>query len=396
MAELSLQVAVTIENLESREWSSTSNDGVGYQIRDGRAEGILEEGPAVLFDHAVAPAEEASVSLTIPLPTEDGQYIVLVAAVCLDVGFMADAGGSALTLNVTVADGVATLSGQETTTVRSLWRRGLVRSMGRAFVYPFRSIWQNRSLIRSMVRRDIAGRYAGSHAGVFWTVFHPLLMMLTYAFVFGLVLRTRFANDDRPSSFVLYFLAGMLPWLPFSEAISRAPTVVIEHANFVKKLVFPLEILPINIVFAGLISQFFGIGIFFIALMAFGRDISATALYLPLLIVPQVLLTLGLSWLLAALGVLFRDIGQLIGFVVTVWFFVTPICYDASMLPQRFAWLFEKNPFYVLVGAYRSVLLENVAPDWQPFVWLCVGSAATFLVGYAWFYRMRRQFADLV
>lgn len=396
IAELSLHVDATVENLDSRDWSAASNDGVGYQVRDGRAEGVFEEGPAVLFAQQLAPNKQATVSLTVPLPAEDGEYSVLVSALCLDVGFMANSNGSAMTFAISIADGVAVLSSHETTTARALQRRGLVRSIGRAFVYPFGSIWKNRSLIRSMVRRDIAGRYAGSHAGVFWTVFHPLLMMLTYAFVFGLVLQTRFANDDRPSSFVLYFLAGMLPWLPFAEAISRAPTVVIEHANFVKKLVFPLEILPINIVFAGLISQFFGIGIFFIALLAFGREISATALYLPLLLVPQVLLTLGLSWLLAALGVLFRDIGQLIGFVVTVWFFVTPICYDASMLPQRFLWLFEKNPFYVLVGAYRSVLLEQVAPDWQPFAWLCMGSAATFLVGYAWFYRMRRQFADLV
>jgi lipopolysaccharide transport system permease protein len=381
-------VSASIVDLSLHIETDSENDRVRYQIRDAQAEAVFEEG-------TVTSVAKSATELKIPLPAEEGAYVVLVAADS-DGDFMSDAGKPLLSFAVSVDDAVATLVGYSTTTRGTLRRQGFFRSVGRATVYPFRSIWANRSLIRSMVRRDIAGRYAGSHAGVFWTLIHPLLMMLTYAFVFGLVLQTRFANDSRPTSFVLYFLAGMLPWLPFSEAIARAPTVVIEHSNFVKKLVFPLDILPINVVFAGLISQFFGIGIFFIALMAFGREIHATAFYLPLLLVPQVLLTLGLSWLLAGLGVLFRDLGQLIGFVVTVWFFVTPICYDAAQLPQQYLWLFEKNPFYVLVGAYRAVLLENAAPAWGPFMWLCGGSVAMFLLGYAWFYRMRRQFADLV
>lgn len=396
VVDLVLKVTATIQNCSKREWTAARDDGLQYQVRDRNAEVLFEDGVPALFGKPIPPDVAHPIELTVPLPAEDGEYAVLVSAVSGNDGFLSDARMPVLSFAVSVSNGSAALVGQQATTPGTLRRRGFIRSIGRATVYPFRSIWQNRSLIRSMVRRDIAGRYAGSHAGVFWTVIHPLLMMLTYAFVFGLVLRTRFANDDRPSSFVLYFLAGMLPWLPFSEAIGRAPTVVIEHANFVKKLVFPLDILPINVVFAGLISQFFGIGIFFVALMAFGREIHSTALYLPLLLIPQVLLTLGLSWLLAALGVLFRDLGQLIGFLVTVWFFVTPICYDASALPQEYLWLFEKNPFYVLVGAYRAVLLEHTAPEWQPFVWLCVGSATMFLLGYAWFYRMRRQFAGLV
>jgi len=247
-----------------------------------------------------------------------------------------------------------------------------------------------------MVRRDIAGRYAGSYAGAFWTLIHPLLLMATYTFVFGVVLRARWGGDDSPSSYVLYFLAGMLPWLAFSEAAGRAPTVILEHANFVKKLVFPVEILPVNLVFAGLFSELFGIAIFLLAMVGFGRAPSSTALLLPLLLVPQILLTMGTSWFLAALGVIFRDMGQLIGFLLTVWFFTTPICYPEASLPPDFLWLFKLNPLYVLVSGYRDVLLNGSPPEWTSFAVLTAGSLLWFFLSYAWFYKLKRSFPDIV
>jgi lipopolysaccharide transport system permease protein len=350
------------------------NDRLRYEVRERDSGTLLDDG------EGVNPA--------VPLPDDDGDYAILVSPA-------AETPGALLSVQVVVADGVARLASRRTTSASALRRSRRIRGLARGVVQPFRSIWRNRSLIRSMVRRDIAGRYAGSHAGVFWTVIHPLLLMLTYAFVFGMILRTRFGNDDRPSSFVLYFLAGMLPWLPFSESAGRAAGVVVEHANFVKKLVFPLDILPVNVVFAGLFSQFFGVLVFFGALLLFDRDIYWTALYLPLLIIPQLLFTLGVCWLLAALGVLFRDLGQLMGFIITVWFFLTPICYDESLLGQ-YHWLFAINPFYILVRAYRAVLLEQAAPEWQPVLWLTAASALVFLLGYGAFHRTRRQFADLV
>ncbi|MDA0207154.1 MAG: ABC transporter permease [Acidobacteria bacterium] len=345
-----------------------------YEVRDRQTDTVLDGGEGVNLD--------------IPLTEDDGDYAILVTAV-------ADAPGSILFFHVVVAAGEPCLASQRTTSAAALRRSRLTRGLARAAVQPFSSIWRNRSLIRSMVRRDIAGRYAGSHAGVFWTIIHPLLLMLTYAFVFGVVLSTRFANDDRPGSFVLYFLAGMLPWLAFSESAGRAAGVVIEHANFVKKLVFPLDILPVNLVFSGLFSQFFGVLVLFGALLLFGRDIYWTVLYLPLLIIPQLLFTLGVCWLLAALGVLFRDLGQLMGFIITLWFFLTPICYDESLLGQ-YHWLFRINPFYILVRAYRAVLLEHAAPEWQSLLWLSAASALVFLFGYGCFHRTQRQFADLV
>jgi lipopolysaccharide transport system permease protein len=266
----------------------------------------------------------------------------------------------------------------------------------RAVVYPLRTTWRNRGLIRTMVRRDILGRYRGSFAGVFWTVINPLLLMLTYFFVFGIVLRARFGSDSSRSAFALYFLAGMLPWLAFSEAVGRSANVLVEHRNFIKKLVFAVETLPLNLVVSGLVSEFFAILLFCVFLLAARGSIPWTVVWLPVLLIPQILFTAGVSWFLAALGVFLRDLGQIIGFLLTLWFFLTPICYPETSLPAEFRPLFSKNPIYILVRGYRSIFLEHSAPQWGPLwkVWLV--AAAVFVLGHAWFYKLRKTFADII
>src|SRR5258708_3431445 len=179
-----------------------------------------------------------------------------------------------------------------------------------------------------MSRRDILARYRGSFADVFWTVLDPSLMMATYFFVLGGVLHSRFGADTSPTRFALCFLAGMLPWLAFSEPAGRAPHVILEHRNFVKKLIFPLATLPVNQVLAGLVTELFAAVVFLVALLLIRGAIPETVLWLPVLLIPQLLFTMGLCWFLAALGVFARDLGQIMGFLLTLWFFVTPICYE--------------------------------------------------------------------
>lgn len=264
---------------------------------------------------------------------------------------------------------------------------------------PLRSISVNRGLIRTLVRRDVLSRYSGSFGGAFWTVLNPLLLMLTYFFVFGVVLGSRFPGDPSRAGFALYYLAGMLPWLAFSEAVGRAPTVLVEHRNFIKKLVFPVEILPFNLTVAGLVTEFFGVLIFSLAVLIVRHSLPVTALWVPLLLVPQVLFTAGLCWFLAAFGVFFRDLAQINGFLMTIWFFITPICYAetgwASMPPQVGAVL-AKNPIYILVRAYRAIFLESRSPDWIPLASVGLASIAVFVGGYAWFHKLRSSFADII
>ncbi|MBI4458695.1 MAG: ABC transporter permease, partial [Acidobacteria bacterium] len=193
--------------------------------------------------------------------------------------------------------------------------------------HPLRAVLRYRSLIASMARRDVLGRYRGSLAGGWWTLIHPLLLMLVYFFVFGVVLGVRFKAGQGAGDYVSYFFCGMLPWLAFSEALGRASNVVLEHSGFVRRVIFPLEILPANLTLAGLVTEAFGLAILLAAWLAWGRGVHWSAAYLPLILLPQILLTAGLCWFLAALGVFLRDTGQIMGFLLTVWFFLTPICY---------------------------------------------------------------------
>jgi lipopolysaccharide transport system permease protein len=258
------------------------------------------------------------------------------------------------------------------------------------------TIWRNRSLIRVMVRRDVLGRYRGSFGGSFWTVMNPLLLMMTYFFVFGFILKSTFPGDPSRAGFALYYLAGMLPWLAFSEAVGRSPSVMLEHRNFVKKLVFAVETLPVNLVVAGFVSEFFAILLYSVFLLVVRHSVPPAVLWLPVLLVPQLLFTAGLRWFLAALGVFVRDLGQILGYLLTLWFFATPICYPEESLPKYLAPLVSKNPIYILVRGYRAIFLHNQAPAFGPLWKLCLLSAVVFVLGHAWFYKLRKSFADII
>ena len=221
--------------------------------------------------------------------------------------------------------------------------------------------------------------------------------MATYFFVFGIVLQNRYGADQSRTGFALYFLAGMLPWLAFSEPVGRAASVILEHRNFVKKLVFPLDTLPVNHVVSGLVTELFGAGVFVAALLVIRHSVPAAILWLPLLLVPQLLFTLGVCWFLAALGVYMRDLGQIMALILTIWFFITPICYQESTnLSPAVTAVMRQNPLYVLVRGYRAVFLEGHAPELLPLVKLWAIALALFFLGHVWFDRLRKNFADVI
>ena len=343
------------------------------------------------------PGQTVSFELLIPFPPEAGGYQIYISPIQQPEGWAYRRGLPFLRIVAEASDGEVRVLDHEIATAAGLRLRRMRSALPKFFAAPVRSIQENHRLIRSMARRDILARYRGSFGDVFWTVLNPLLLMATYFFVFGVVLHSRFSATDRSSTgFALYFLAGMLPWLAFSEPAGRAPHVVLEHRNFVKKLIFPLETLPVNQVVAGLVTEMFAAGVFLVALLVIRGAVPATVVWLPVLLIPQLLFTLGVCWFLAGLGVFVRDLGQIMGFLLTLWFFVTPICYSEANLPASALLILRKNPMYVLVHGYRAILLEHHPPELLPLVKLWMVAIAIFFLGHAWFYKLRKSFADVI
>jgi lipopolysaccharide transport system permease protein len=399
MSAPALPVRARVRNFTTETWTAAEGYALGYQIFDPDSETLVVDGARVPLEAPLAPGAAAEIGVEIPLPAEPGRYRVFVSSLQEHVAWHYERGTEFLAIDVEVSGSGARVVRSRETTLRRLRRENLLRSAGRSFEYPARTLWRSRSLIRSMVRRDILGRYRGSFGGVFWTVLNPLILMVTYFFVFGVVLKARIAADPSLAGFALYFLCGMLPWLAFSEAAGRAPFIVLEYRTFVKKLVFPLEILPVNLAISALVTEFVAVAIFAMAVFVAHGRLPATALWLPALLAPQVLFTMGVCWFLAALGVYVRDLGQINGFLLTLWFFLTPICYPTESLeqlpPQALAVL-SANPLFILTQSYRRIFLYSQPPDFGPLWILLALSAALFLLGHAWFYKLKKNFADVL
>lgn len=394
---MTLAVTLDVINDTHETWRAEDGYAIGYQLFDPATDVLIVEGGRVPLSQPLGPGESRKFAIDLNLPLEAGAYRAFVCVLHEPTGWLYERGKPFLRLDVAVAPGgQPTISLSETTTLGRLIRRAQTRAAARGLVLPFRSVWRNRSLIRTLVQRDILGRYRGSFGGVFWTILNPLLLMLTYFFVFGVVLKARFANDNSTSGFALYFLAGMLPWLAFSEAAGRAPVVLHENKTLIKKVVFPLDILPVNTVIAGLVSEAFGLALFLMALLLIRGSVPITALWLPVLIVPQLLFSAGVAWLLAALGAFMRDLAQINGFLLTLWFFLTPICYPETQVPPAAAGLLWLNPIYELVRGYRSVLLEHHAPSWHITAQLWAVGLLVCIAGHAAYHRLRFTFADVI
>ncbi len=392
----SLTVRFRITNRSGRDWNPSEGFRIGSQLIDPETHLYIDEGARAAPASAIAAGGAAEIALQVEVAPHDGPCRIYISPMQEDSVWYYTRGWPFLVVDFEVAGGKIVSPSWRVETARSLRFSIALRSVGRAFAYPFATLWNHRTLTRSMVRRDILGRYRGSFGGVFWTVLNPLLLMVTYYFVFAVVLRTRFAGDPSRAGFVLYFLAGMIPWLAFSEAAGRAPFVMWEHRNFVKRLVFPLETLPVTLTASALVTQAFALALFLVYLALTRGTIPPALVWIPALLIPQVLFTLGVCWFLAALGVYVRDLGQINGFLLTLWFFLTPICYPEASLPAQAMGVLSQNPLFILVRGYRAILLEGGAPALVPLGQLWLVAAAVFILGHAWFYKLRKSFADVI
>lgn len=266
-----------------------------------------------------------------------------------------------------------------------------------SFFEPLRCAARHRALILSLIKRDVIGRYQGSVLGIFWSFVNPLFMLTVYTFVFTVIFKSRWAGGtDSKIEFALLLFSGLIVFNLFSECINRAPGQITSNANYVKKVVFPLEIFPWVTMGSSLFHAFVSFVVWMIAYVIFIGIPHVTVLLLPLVLLPLILLIMGLSWMLASLGVYLRDIGQLVIICTTVLMFLSPIFYPASALPQKYHGFFMLNPLVPVIEQVRGVMYWGHGLDWALFAIYLVCSCVIAWLGLSWFQKTRTGFADVI
>ena len=259
-----------------------------------------------------------------------------------------------------------------------------------------RELFRYRGLIQTLVVRELKARYRGSVLGFFWSFVNPLLLLLVYSFVFSVVLPGFRGGDLEP--YALFLFCGLLPWTWFSSSLLESSNALIMNGNLIKKVLFPAEVLPIVAVLSNMVHFFLALPILGGFLVIYATPLQLTELvWFPLVILVQLIMSLGFGLLLAALTVHFRDLKDLLANLLTLWFFCTPIIYPMSMLPPTGKLLMDLNPFAHLAIAYQEILFyDGPFGHWRWLLAMLVGSVALFLVGYVLFDRLRDSFAEEV
>jgi lipopolysaccharide transport system permease protein len=262
-----------------------------------------------------------------------------------------------------------------------------------------KSLIRNRQLILQMIKREVIGRYKGSAMGLAWSFFNPLFMLAVYTFVFSEVFQARWGtigDANSKTQFALVLFVGMIVLGLFSEVLNRAPGLILSNVNYVKKVIFPLEILPVVAMGAALFHSFISLSVLLTAFAIFNGYLHWTAVYIPLVLLPLVILTLGLAWILASLGVFIRDVGQTIGLLTTVLMFISPVLYPISAVPESFRIYIMANPLTFIIEQAREVLIWGHPPDWAGLGIYTVVATTVAWLGYAWFQKTRKGFADVL
>lgn len=261
-----------------------------------------------------------------------------------------------------------------------------------------KSLWSNRQLIVQMTKREVVGRYRGSAMGLAWSFFNPVLMLTVYTFVFSVVFKARWGVgvEESKADFAVILFAGMIIYNLFSEVINHSPSLILANVNFVKKIIFPLEILPVISMLAALFHMVISLLVLLFAFLLVNGYLPWTIIFIPLVLMPFVILILGMAWILASLGVFLRDVGQTIGIVTTIMMFLSPVFYPVSSLPEAFQPWIIINPLTFIIEQARGIVIYGQTPN---FIGLGLYTLiANFIawLGYAWFQKTRKGFADVL
>lgn len=262
----------------------------------------------------------------------------------------------------------------------------------------FASPWRHRELLGAMVKRDVVGRYRGSIMGIAWSFFNPLIMLVIYTFVFSVIFKSRWSGmqEGNHTDFAIVLFVGLIVHGLFAECANRAPGLVLANVNFVKKVVFPLDILPWVAFGSALFHTAISLVVLLIAQLIAGQQIPWTAILFPFVLLPLVFATMGFAWLLASLGVFVRDIGQVTSMFTLILMFVSPVFYPLTSLPPRYQALLQVNPLTFIIEESRNTLIFGIVPNLLQWAAVLAGSLMIAWAGFAWFQKTRRGFADVV
>lgn len=277
------------------------------------------------------------------------------------------------------------------------WHRAQAAGSGIGPLAPFLAAWHHRTLIRRLTRRELEARYRGSMLGALWMIVTPLLMLAVYTFVFTSIFKARWGAQGGGSlEFALLLFSGLILFTIFAECVTRAPGLMLENVSYIKKVVFPLDILPVINLMVALVNAV----VSFVILLVFYLPILGlpppTTLLMPLVVLPLCLYTIGISWFLASVGVYLRDIRQVVGVLVTLLMFLSPIFYPLEAVPDDLRALIDFNPFTPMLEQSKDLLFWGRVPDAGGWLLSLLGGYVFAWLGYAWFVKTRKGFADVM
>jgi homopolymeric O-antigen transport system permease protein len=264
---------------------------------------------------------------------------------------------------------------------------------------PYADLWRHRDLIRQFTVRYFLSRYRGTYLGLVWAFLFPLITLAVYTFVFNTIFVVRWghAPGEGKFEFALVMFCGMILFGVFSESAVRSVGLVLDNPSFVKKVVFPVEVLPVALLASSLLYAAVSLCLVLVGTHFLLGGVPWTVVLFPIVLVPLTALSLGVGWFLSSLGVFVRDMGTVVIIVVQqLLFFLTPIFYRVENLPAEYRPIAQLNPLTVIVDSGRRTLMRGELPDWIPFLWCTVLSLLVMQLGYAWFMKSKRGFADVL
>jgi len=252
----------------------------------------------------------------------------------------------------------------------------------------FNELYKYRELLKSNVKKEIRGKYKGSFLGVLWSFVNPLLMVLVYAIVFPFILKVKEPN------YVIFIIVGIIPWNFFTTVINQGTTAVLHNSDIVKKVYFPREILPLSVVLSGIVNFLISCIIILIFLLASGIGITGLIAYLPLILLIQAILSLGIIFILGGVNVYVKDTEYIVNFVIMMLFYGTPILYSTTLFPEKYRWILNLNPMTTIINGYRDIFYYQKMPDLTALGIVGIISALILVIGYVVFKKLEKGFAE--